>query len=208
MPLSTPWDEMVLHRYRSDPTTLHIYSIFYTFSKSLQRQNQLVYLCAKTNITNSQRFIIFFWSQKQRGCQWKNWLSFWRNWWNLRQLPREMFSSQSSTFYFTKCQISNVHTQFLPYIYLFETLSLAKILMLSKLDQFSYCEPFENYQTGEFDLPGFASEPTNVGNLCGDSVMWRILTDKTDWRPPKSYIWNSSNIFHFPGLWNTLPYKQ
>ena len=27
MPLSAPWDEMVLHKYRSDPATLHIYFI-------------------------------------------------------------------------------------------------------------------------------------------------------------------------------------
>ena len=27
MPLSAPWDEMVLHKYRPDPATLHIYFI-------------------------------------------------------------------------------------------------------------------------------------------------------------------------------------
>ena len=55
--------------------------------------------------------------------------------------------------------------------YLFETLSLAQIFMLSKFYQFSHRKPFESHQSVEFDLPGFASEPTNVGNLCGDSVM-------------------------------------
>ena len=57
-------------------------------------------------------YYLLFMAQKESGCQWKNWLSFWRNWWNLRQLPREVFSSQSSTFSFTKCQMSNVGRKF------------------------------------------------------------------------------------------------
>ena len=83
-------------------------TIFYrkSFRENICLQKQLLYLCAKTNITSSQRFIMFFLSEEEAVCQWKNWLSFWRNWWNLlRRCQGKPFVAKVQHFHFTKSQI-------------------------------------------------------------------------------------------------------